>query len=60
MTQNSQKYLRKLRMASTDGEREKIQSPQNSAKLASSRRACHKISNDVNGSSNGVTDQIYL
>jgi hypothetical protein len=57
ITQNSQKQLRKLRMASTDREREKIQSLQSSVKLASSRRACHKISNDVNGSSNGVTDQ---
>jgi hypothetical protein len=44
-------------MASTGGEKEKIQSPQNSTKLASSRRACHKISNDVNGSSNRVTDR---
>jgi hypothetical protein len=57
ITQNSQKHLRKLRMASTDREREKIQSPQNSVKLASSRRARHKISNDVNDSSNRVTDQ---
>jgi hypothetical protein len=57
ITQNSQKQLKKLRMASTDREREKIQSPQNSVKLALSRRACHKLSNDVNGSSNGVTDQ---
>jgi hypothetical protein len=44
-------------MASVDREREKIQSPQNSVKLASSQRACCKISNDVNGSSNEVTDQ---
>jgi hypothetical protein len=57
ITQNSQKQLRKLRMASTDREREKIQSPQNSVKLASSQRARRKISNDVNDSSNGVTDQ---
>jgi hypothetical protein len=36
ITQNSQKQLRKLRMASADREREKIQSPQNSVKVASS------------------------
>jgi hypothetical protein len=40
-------------MASIDREREKIQSPQNSVKLASSQRVRHNISNDVNG----VTDQ---
>jgi hypothetical protein len=57
ITQNSQKQLRKLRMASIDREREKIQSPQNSVKLASSRRARRKISNGVNDSSNRVTDQ---
>jgi hypothetical protein len=34
-TQNSQKKLRKLKMASTDREREKIQSLQNSVKLES-------------------------
>jgi hypothetical protein len=56
-TQNSQKLLRKLIMASTDREREKIQSLQNSVKVASSQRAGHKISNDVNELSNKVTDQ---
>jgi hypothetical protein len=35
-------------MASADREREKIQSPQNSVKVASSRRARHKISNGIN------------
>jgi hypothetical protein len=44
-------------MASADREREKNQSPQNSVKLESSRRECRKISNDVNGSLNGVIDQ---
>jgi hypothetical protein len=44
-------------MVSADKEREKIQIPQNSVELASSHRVCHKISNDVNDSSNGVTDQ---
>jgi hypothetical protein len=44
-------------MASTDREREKFQSPQNSMKLASSRRARRKISNDVNNSSNRVMNQ---
>jgi hypothetical protein len=57
ITQNSQKHLRKLIMASTYTEREKIQSPKNSVKLASSQSACHKISNDVNVSSNRVMDQ---
>jgi hypothetical protein len=33
-TQNSQRQLRMLRMASTDREREKIQSSQNSVKMA--------------------------
>jgi hypothetical protein len=47
----------KLIMTLADREREKIQSPQNSVKLASSRRARHKIFNDVNDSSNRVTDQ---
>jgi hypothetical protein len=44
-------------MASTNRESEKNQSPQNSMKMASSRRARRKISNDANGSSNGVTDR---
>jgi hypothetical protein len=44
-------------MASAGGEKEKIQSPQNLEKLASSRRAHRNISNGVNGSSNGVTDR---
>ena len=56
-TKNLQKKLRKLRMASTDREREKIKSPQNSMKLTSSRRACHDISNDIKISSNGIMDQ---
>ena len=56
ITQNLQKQLKKLTMASTNREREKIQSPQNLVKVASSQRACHKISNGVNDSPNGVTD----
>jgi hypothetical protein len=36
ITQSSQNHLRKLKMASTNREREKNQSPQNSVKLASS------------------------
>jgi hypothetical protein len=44
-------------MASTDREREKSQSPQNSVKLSSSRRAHRNISNGISDSSNGVTDQ---
>jgi hypothetical protein len=38
-------------------ERKKIQSPQISKKLTPSRRACRKLSNGVNGSSNGGTNQ---
>jgi hypothetical protein len=57
ITQNLQKQLRKLRMALVDKERENIQIHQNSVKLASSQRARRKISNDVNNSSNRVTDQ---
>jgi hypothetical protein len=57
ITHNFQKHLRKLRMASADREREKIESPQKSMKFASSRRARHNISNDVNILSNRVTDQ---
>jgi hypothetical protein len=56
-TQNSQKQLRMLRMASTDREREKIQSSQNSVKMTSSRRVRRKISNGANDSSNRVTDR---
>jgi hypothetical protein len=48
ITQNLQKRLGKLKIPSVDREREKIQSPQNSMKLASSRRACSKLSNNVN------------
>jgi hypothetical protein len=44
-------------MASADREREKIQSPQNSVKLASSQRVRRNIYNGVNGSSNGVMNQ---
>jgi hypothetical protein len=44
-------------MVLADKEREKIQSPKNSVKLASSQRERHKLSNGVNGSSNIVTDQ---
>jgi hypothetical protein len=57
IAQNLQKKLRKLRMASVDREREKIQSPQKSVKVASSRRAHRKISNDVNDLLNRVTDR---
>jgi hypothetical protein len=52
-----QKKLRKLRMASTDREREKEWSPQNSMKVASSQSECCNISNDANGSSNGIMDR---
>jgi hypothetical protein len=44
-------------MTLTDREKEKIQSPQKSVKLESSRRERHNISNGVNKSSNRVTDQ---
>jgi hypothetical protein len=57
ITQHSQKHLKKLKMDSTNREREKIQSNQNLVKLASSRRARCKICNDVNESSNRVTDR---
>jgi hypothetical protein len=55
--QNSQKQLRKLIMASADKEMAKIISFQNLVKMESSRRACHRISNSANKSSNGVTDR---
>jgi hypothetical protein len=57
MTQNSQKFLKNLKIASIGGEKEKIQSPQNSIKLTSSRRELRKISNDVNDTSNRVTNR---
>jgi hypothetical protein len=57
ITQNSQKFLRKIRIASTRWRKGKIQSPQNSTKLASSRRVHCNVSSDINGSSNGVTDR---
>jgi hypothetical protein len=44
-------------MAAADREKEKIQSSQNSIKIASSRRARHNISNGSNDSLNGVTNQ---
>jgi hypothetical protein len=43
-------------MASTDREREKIQSSKNSMEMTLSQRVRRNISNDANGSSNGVTD----
>jgi hypothetical protein len=56
-SQNSQKQLRKIIMASADREREKIQNSQNSVKIASSRRVCRKLSNSANGLSNKVMDR---
>jgi hypothetical protein len=44
-------------MASVDTKREKFQSPQNSVKVASSRREHRKISNGSNGLSNKVMNQ---
>jgi hypothetical protein len=44
-------------MASVGGEKAKVQSPRNLAKLASLRRARRKISNNINGSSKGVMDK---
>ena len=55
--EDSQKQLRKLGMASTNREREKIQSSQNSVKMISSQRARHKISNGANNLSNRVIDR---
>jgi hypothetical protein len=57
ITRNSQKQLRKLKMASADKERAKTQSLQSSMKSVSSQRVSRKLSNGVNDSSNGVTDQ---
>jgi hypothetical protein len=57
ITQNSQKHLRKLRMALADREREKIQSPRNLAKLESLRRAHRNIPNGLNESSNRARDK---
>jgi hypothetical protein len=56
-TQNSQKKLMNLKMASEDREREKIQSPQNSMKMELSQSTRCKISNSINNSSNIVTDR---
>jgi hypothetical protein len=56
-TQNSQKQLRKLIMASANKERKKNKISQNLVKMTSSRRARHNISNSANNSSNGVVDQ---
>jgi hypothetical protein len=44
-------------MASTDREREKIQSSQNMVKMTSSRRVCRNLSNEASDLSNEVTDQ---
>jgi hypothetical protein len=47
-------------MASADRERENIQSPQNLVKLVSLQITHHKLSNDINDSSNGFTDQMIF
>jgi hypothetical protein len=43
-------------MASADREKTKNKISQNSVKMTLSRREHHNISNEVNDSSNGVTD----